>query len=192
MTSNGPRTLCDGPEAPTQRKSGSLTDYGMTDLLTGVTARDAYIITHLKMVFQSKPVLRSQHFSISWTKDIDQIPHDPQSIFFGQVCYDTQNCLSFEIAIVRGYGGVNNWWCWQKAKKGGSGGRISGFTAPPWVSRISTEEDLTYLATERPPPMYFHMKSTCNEQKLHCKISVYSTKSEHYKIFLDNHNPQES
>ena len=42
MTSHGPRILCDGPEAPTQWKSGSVTDYGMTDLLTRVTARDAY------------------------------------------------------------------------------------------------------------------------------------------------------
>ena len=37
-------TLCDSPEAPIQKKSGYITrtDYGLTRLLTGVTARNAY------------------------------------------------------------------------------------------------------------------------------------------------------
>ena len=44
MTSCGPGTLCDGPEAPTQWKSVNVSDYELTntDLRTGVTARDAY------------------------------------------------------------------------------------------------------------------------------------------------------
>ena len=46
MTSRGPRTLCDDPEIPTQWKSESvsyiMTYLVLTDLLTGVGARDAY------------------------------------------------------------------------------------------------------------------------------------------------------
>ena len=34
--------LCDGPKGPTLWKSGSVTDYGLTTMLTGVTARDVY------------------------------------------------------------------------------------------------------------------------------------------------------
>ena len=56
----------------------------------------------------------------------------------------------------------------EAAKKGGVGGSISAFTAPPWVqhwvSRIWTEEDLTYLATGRPPPT--NVFSTWNQHAI--------------------------
>ena len=43
----GPRTLCNGPETPTQWKSETVApQYLPTNLLTGVGARDAYASNH--------------------------------------------------------------------------------------------------------------------------------------------------